>query len=1096
MENPFIQEDDSSGEYKGSSVDASVNNISYSDIATKLIKDKFWLTALELHTELVEAGREVPKLKEFFSNPVNFENQTINLLPTIARSSSQATLDSLDLTRFSEDGERGNDERVAVLEFELRKAKETISALRANLTVATVEGTSGVSQGRCDNIKPHEQRALNFLINEYMLMRGYKLTSITFADENEDQDFEDWDDVGLNTAKPAELLHLYRIGISHREDVIKCESETQTEDQIVSVGEILEGELNSSSTEHVLSDVSKKENRSVAVQCDERMEIRPETGLGVATNHSDLSGSFEEIARTEFAGDGEPAKDSEPVSAGNDHSSDTNNKELDVRSMSGDIELIIDVEEDSIDSSIGSHPYPISSPSMETQLPELTDLSNFDRELWSHLPQLKNGMVPVSNESLVQILGCSITSMIQHLPLSNKEWLAKIVPLLVCLIGLHSDEKVRDSLIHCLLNMKKRPTQEDRNLILAGVVRLCHVCSEELVQGELLPQCWDLLGHKYPERRILVAQLCALVSPIISNDLRDSLLISIIKQLLEDRDESVRAQAITSLAAITSFMTGKYSQLEELTISSVQDKSEIVVKASETLLIPVIARWALQQNFLHSTLVPSLLQSLERIVNKDGKEKKSCWMVNCLTRVLPHIVMFAATSPTVLDAINPNIPPPQHRTGFAEVCKGLANPILFYNDHPVGVVIGAFDYCLQQLSPWPELSWVIDYLIPKCLDIVDKVDANKEDLVMSFVKFFNSFTAGFGTIFTTQHVKGIFLDRLEILEKSLLNLDKSWPPLSIIPVYILGVLAPLQCCEEELGQTVGRLVIMLGLCSAPMHSLHITIKKLATISRLSNTLLSALWQGVVHQRATVRCTTAELLIDTVPHCSEQIISSRIIPALVTLASDPDTSVRVSTLPVYALILENSNNKEVLDKTYLQVQTIINDNNVIERTSSLPIVITSIGKMAYHVEPTFRDEVLLLKLDHITRYSFDLENESKKSEIAATLVDTFSNIIYLQISKSSISNILLPTLRLLETFCREVLPSHHDTVSAMVREVETRIGSLTTSSTASASTSSRVSSMPLTSANVEEMRQKMTKIFTSPITKPTNLTNLQQMFWKK
>jgi len=57
----------------------------------------------------------------------------------VARSLSQATLDSLDLTRYSEDGERGVDERVAVLEFELRKAKETISALRANLTVATGE---------------------------------------------------------------------------------------------------------------------------------------------------------------------------------------------------------------------------------------------------------------------------------------------------------------------------------------------------------------------------------------------------------------------------------------------------------------------------------------------------------------------------------------------------------------------------------------------------------------------------------------------------------------------------------------------------------------------------------------------------------------------------------------------------------------------------------------------------------------------------------------------------------------------------------------------------------------------------------------------
>uniref|UniRef100_A0A161MC13 Lish domain and heat repeat-containing protein kiaa1468-like protein n=1 Tax=Triatoma infestans TaxID=30076 RepID=A0A161MC13_TRIIF len=65
MENPFLQDDDSSGEYKGSFADASLNYMSYNDIASKLIKDKFWLTALELHTELVEAGKEVPKLKEF-----------------------------------------------------------------------------------------------------------------------------------------------------------------------------------------------------------------------------------------------------------------------------------------------------------------------------------------------------------------------------------------------------------------------------------------------------------------------------------------------------------------------------------------------------------------------------------------------------------------------------------------------------------------------------------------------------------------------------------------------------------------------------------------------------------------------------------------------------------------------------------------------------------------------------------------------------------------------------------------------------------------------------------------------------------------------
>ena len=51
--------------------------VSYSEIAVRLLSDNFLLTALELHTELVEAGKELPKLKEFFSNPGNFEPHAI-----------------------------------------------------------------------------------------------------------------------------------------------------------------------------------------------------------------------------------------------------------------------------------------------------------------------------------------------------------------------------------------------------------------------------------------------------------------------------------------------------------------------------------------------------------------------------------------------------------------------------------------------------------------------------------------------------------------------------------------------------------------------------------------------------------------------------------------------------------------------------------------------------------------------------------------------------------------------------------------------------------------------------------------------------------
>lgn len=43
------------------------------DIATWLLDEGLILTCLELHTELLESGKQVALLKDYFSNPGNFE---------------------------------------------------------------------------------------------------------------------------------------------------------------------------------------------------------------------------------------------------------------------------------------------------------------------------------------------------------------------------------------------------------------------------------------------------------------------------------------------------------------------------------------------------------------------------------------------------------------------------------------------------------------------------------------------------------------------------------------------------------------------------------------------------------------------------------------------------------------------------------------------------------------------------------------------------------------------------------------------------------------------------------------------------------------
>lgn len=57
----------------------TMNN--YNEIGKQLLEDKLYLTALELYTELLECGKELKDLKDFFANPGNFEQQ-IHDFPT------------------------------------------------------------------------------------------------------------------------------------------------------------------------------------------------------------------------------------------------------------------------------------------------------------------------------------------------------------------------------------------------------------------------------------------------------------------------------------------------------------------------------------------------------------------------------------------------------------------------------------------------------------------------------------------------------------------------------------------------------------------------------------------------------------------------------------------------------------------------------------------------------------------------------------------------------------------------------------------------------------------------------------------------------
>lgn len=68
------------------------SSLSWDAIAAKLLSEKYLLTALELQGELIESGKDLPRLTSFFSNPAYFDLTAAPSLPFLPTSNSATNI--------------------------------------------------------------------------------------------------------------------------------------------------------------------------------------------------------------------------------------------------------------------------------------------------------------------------------------------------------------------------------------------------------------------------------------------------------------------------------------------------------------------------------------------------------------------------------------------------------------------------------------------------------------------------------------------------------------------------------------------------------------------------------------------------------------------------------------------------------------------------------------------------------------------------------------------------------------------------------------------------------------------------------------------
>uniref|UniRef100_A0A673HFU2 LisH domain and HEAT repeat-containing protein KIAA1468 homolog n=1 Tax=Sinocyclocheilus rhinocerous TaxID=307959 RepID=A0A673HFU2_9TELE len=776
--------------------------VSLDAIAAQLLRDQCILTALELHTELLEAGRELPRLRDYFSNPGNFERQSgtppackeqgVGPGGPLNRAGSISTLDSLDFARYSDDGNRESDEKVAVLEFELRKAKETIQALRANLTQAaeceipSQERKNYKSSPEIQEpIRTLEKRALNFLVNEYLLKNEYKLTSITFSDENDDQDFELWDDVGLNIPKPPDLLQLYRnCGNSlplHRDTVDVAGLKHDFGWSWVSLQEVVQEleyqiSLLNSEKQSLAEQIKKLQSADWRFTHLLRMDFYP--SRLIQTNYPLLVLTV-------------------PLSA--------------FCSVLWKAGLICRV--------IGNRRWRWLvkscfvclcrklSPAFHQALLSFCQMSA-DSRLGSEVSRIAD-----SEQSVMLMLGRCLPHIVPNVLLAKRE---ELIPLILCTACLHPEPKERDQLLHILFNLIKRPDDEQRQMILTGCVAFARHVGPTRVEAELLPQCWEQVSSALIHTRHIIAfELCRHTLVSHTNQIVKT------KFFLHPMNFFIYTSVIVFIPLIVGVVP--FLPLYALVCNGESD-----------------GEYGLDEHKLHMYL--SALQSL----------------IPSLFAVLLQNAPFTSRAKLQGDV------PPIEVTRFPRPASPLQDVATIVGSREqLAVLLQLFDNQLQHegTTGWDSLLWVVNQFLPQLIDIVGRINVTSSTCVHEFSRFFWRLCRTFGKIFTNTKVKPQFQEILRLSEE---NVDASAGngilTKATVPIYATGVLTCYNQ-EEDRKLLVGFLedvMTTLSLSHAPLDSLKASFVELGANPVYHELLLTVLWYGVVHTSALVRCTAARM----------------------------------------------------------------------------------------------------------------------------------------------------------------------------------------------------------------------------------------------
>ncbi|KAL9226524.1 hypothetical protein vseg_002329 [Gypsophila vaccaria] len=941
-------------------------------------------------------------------------------------------------------------------------------------------------------VKDNERQDLNCAVKEYLLLAGYRLTAMTFYEEVTDQNLDSWPSSAA--CVPDALRHYYyqylssteeaaeeKIAMLREKELLSKENEklNHEKDCLSKNKELADGQITAltRSLDGLQKELKEKDMmvHKMKQLCegqrkdlnDCRAEITSlkmhiegsRSGKGWSNGHSDnvqpnSSGNSREETKSSQVQSASVEAESSTASTVADSANPEEIIQKEVISMeiSSGVKASLVPYHGASDLEAPSNEAPRSSTAklLDGQMPEaIPSVSNDDDTVGESVildkhpvldrsPFFKSenaGLSPAPEKlglETIQILSDALPKIVPYVLINHRE---ELLPLIMCAIERHPDSSTRDSLTHTLFNLIKRPDEQQRRVIMDACVNLAKNVGEMRTETELLPQCWEQINHMYEERRLLVAQSCGELAEFVRPEIRDSLILSIVQQLVEDSATVVREAAAHNLALLLPLFpnTDKFFKVEELTFQLVCDPSGVVVDTTLKDLVPALVEWGSKLDHILSVLMSHILSSAQRCPPLSGVEgaleshlrvlgERERWNIDVLLRMLSELL-------------------PYIKQKTIETCPfttASESDGMLFSESLLQLYAGGH-------VEWPAFEWMHTECLPDLIQLTCLLPPKEDSLRNRITKFLLAISEQYGDFYLTQIIRPVFLVSvgdyadLTFLPSAIqLKIEGLRPngtvmerlaTMCIMPLLLAGVFgAPSQ--RDQLIEYLRKLLFQDN--SKEMQRRHAEIvdavRFLCTFLEHHSMIFDILWEMVVSSNIDMKISAANLLKVMVPYIDAKVASTHLLPALVTLGSDQNLNVKYASIDAFGSVAQHFRNDMIVDKIRVQMDAFLEDGSL-EATIA---VVRALMVAVPHTTDKLRD-YLLSKIFQFTATPNPTSDVIRRRERANAFCEAIRALDATDLSPISVRDFLLPAIQNLLKDPDSLDPAHKEALEIVLKE---------------------------------------------------------------